>query len=57
MLRGYVLGGGIGVGSVGLFEKRPMAVLPPNREGMVAPSFLGYLESFESKVDAAGLGG
>lgn len=57
VLKGYVLGAGRGVGSAGLLEKRPVAVLPPKREGMAAPSFFGYLESFERKVEAASLGG
>lgn len=56
VLRGYILDGGIGAGSAGLLEKRPVAVLPPNREGIVVPSFLGYLESFERRIEAGGLG-
>jgi hypothetical protein len=56
VLRGSGLGGRAEVGSAGLLEKRPVAVLPPKREGIAAPSFLGYLESLERKVDAVGLG-
>lgn len=57
VLSGSGLGGGAGVGSAGLLEKRPVVVLPPKSEGIAIPSFLTYLDSLERETGGVGLGG